>query len=103
MKLKSERHLKLKCEKKHLELKSKNHLKLISERHLKLKFKQHLKLKHFYFYFWWLPSQSLILGPAHNQFGATDDPILELRHWDGWWGQTPNPLIRSQTSNLKSI
>ena len=31
-------------------------------------------------FFWWQPSQSLILGPAHNQFGAADAPILDFGH-----------------------
>ena len=34
-------------------------------------------------FFKWQPSQSLILGPGHNQsFGATDAPILDFGHLD---------------------
>ena len=33
-----------------------------------------------FIYFWWPPSQSLILGPAYDHFRATDAPILNLRH-----------------------
>ena len=42
-------------------------------------YQKHMVTSHFS---WWQPSQSFILRLVHNQFGATDAPILDFGQKD---------------------